>query len=227
MSSATLAALLLIPVNPVAAAADASDPASVFKELDMNQDGQLDGIELRDRKWLSYDSDGNKEITRAEFLSGHANATSGETVASRLTGTATRKPTTAQQWNRWGEAYLTRGEDAYAMWAFAMGLRSDPNYKPNLDAMTNYSERWAKVTLQEPPPDAPDPTQNVAANNPNAPSAPVTGQTKNAQVDAAPRSNSDARSGEYRIGDNVEVFYGGQWNPGQLTAVKAAGSRCL
>lgn len=150
----TTAALLLLSAAPTRAAAAEQDTAATFKRADVNEDGRLDGIELRDREWLALDKDGDGEITRAEFMARSASAT----TSPQQSGTANR-PTTAQEWNRWGHAYLKRSEDAHAMWAFAMGMRSDPRYAPNVEAMSTYSERFAKVSPAEPPRGAPDPTQ--------------------------------------------------------------------
>ena len=191
-SAGAATALLLVAGYSIALAADTTDAASTFKQLDLNEDGQLDGIELRDRKWLSYDSDGDKEITRAEFLTGHADAANSVPAASRLARAASGRPTSAQEWNRWGLAYLRRGEDAHAMWAFAMGMRTDPSYGANIEAMSSYSSRFAKVSPQEPPPNAPDPTQADATAS-NTPAA------KNASGDIGATSAADAPADEANV----------------------------
>ena len=110
------AALLLLGGRTHAAAVG-EDAVAIFKRADVNENGRLDGIELRDRKWLAYDRDGDGEVTRAEFMASAASKPAAQK------GGATRRPTTAQEWNRWGHAYLKQKQDAHAMWAFAMGMR--------------------------------------------------------------------------------------------------------
>ena len=201
---ATAALLLLSAARTHAAAAPGEDAAAIFKRADVNEDGRLDGIELRDRTWLAYDNDGDGEVTRAEFMASTAAAAS-----ARKTG-ATRRPTTAQEWNRWGHAYLKRGEDTHAMWAFAMGMRSDPSYKPNVEAMSTYARRFAKAFPEEPPAGAPDPTE-VAPPRPastgvaSAPSALAPPDTESVTANSA---RGEGLSGAPPVGNYVCYYYG-------------------
>ena len=48
-----------------------ADDEKRFKRADITEDGWLSGTELQSG-WLKYDTDGNKEVTRAEFLTGRA-----------------------------------------------------------------------------------------------------------------------------------------------------------
>src|SRR5688572_23978258 len=64
-----LVALFACSVNPLLAQAD--DDETLWKKLDSNPDGWLDGKEL-EGGWIKFDTDGDKEVTKAEFLAGRA-----------------------------------------------------------------------------------------------------------------------------------------------------------
>jgi hypothetical protein len=73
-----LFALLSLPLIAVALtsavpalAQTAADDERLFRQSDTTEDGWLSGTELQGG-WLRYDSDGDREVTRAEFLAGRA-----------------------------------------------------------------------------------------------------------------------------------------------------------
>src|SRR5688572_7865184 len=49
----------------------AADDEALWKQLDITEDGWLDGKEL-DGGWKKYDADGDTEVTKAEFMAGRA-----------------------------------------------------------------------------------------------------------------------------------------------------------
>ncbi len=50
----------------------APQDAELWKQLDITEDGWLSGTELQDGTWLKYDTDGDKEVTKDEFMAGRA-----------------------------------------------------------------------------------------------------------------------------------------------------------
>ncbi len=55
------------------ACVQAADDEALWKQLDITEDGWLDGKEL-DGGWKKYDADGDNEVTKAEFMAGRAAA---------------------------------------------------------------------------------------------------------------------------------------------------------
>ena len=70
----TIYAAIIVSCSFVTAAvtvkADESDE-KLWKKLDITQDGWLDGTELKGG-WSAFDTDGDKEVTKAEFMAGRA-----------------------------------------------------------------------------------------------------------------------------------------------------------
>ena len=81
----------LVTAVPAALAQDVpAEDEALWKKLDWNPDGWLDGKEL-EGGWLKFDTDGNGEVTRAEFLTGRAKERGVRPVPSAK---STPKPTT-------------------------------------------------------------------------------------------------------------------------------------
>ncbi|MBC8012079.1 MAG: hypothetical protein H7067_18500 [Burkholderiales bacterium] len=65
------------------ASAQPADDEKLWKQLDLTEDGWLDGKEL-DGGWKKYDADGDSEVTKAEFVVGRAKER--ETVTTAAAG---------------------------------------------------------------------------------------------------------------------------------------------
>ncbi len=68
-NSLCLLALLLCSGVDVAAQTGPVEDETLWKKLDWNPDGVLDGKEL-EGGWIKYDTNGDNEVTKAEFLAG-------------------------------------------------------------------------------------------------------------------------------------------------------------
>jgi len=78
----------------------AADDAAVWQRLDRTKDDQLDGNEL-DGGWVRFDTSGDKEVTKAEFMAGRAK--------ERTKGTPSAEER-FKQLDRSGNGYLSGNE---------------------------------------------------------------------------------------------------------------------
>lgn len=83
--------LLLCPGMVALAQTGTPDDEILWKKLDWNPDGQLDGKEL-EGGWVKYDTSGDNEVTKAEFLSGRAKERGGQSAPPRTAPKPAVKP---------------------------------------------------------------------------------------------------------------------------------------
>jgi hypothetical protein len=69
-----------------------SEDEALWKKLDWNPDGWLDGKEL-EGGWIKFDADGNGEVTKAEFLAGRTRERGGRTAPTVKPAAPTPRPT--------------------------------------------------------------------------------------------------------------------------------------
>ncbi len=81
VKTTSCAVLFLLPCILQIGAIQAQDnDEALWKKLDITEDGWLDGKEL-EGGWLRFDTNDDKEVTKAEFLAGRAKARSAQAVS--------------------------------------------------------------------------------------------------------------------------------------------------
>ena len=120
---------------PVAATGAGEDEA-LWKRLDTTEDGWLDGKEL-EGGWLKFDANGDKELTKAEFLAGRAK----ERGASHRSPTPEEAAKVFKRLDASGNGYLSGTE---------LGEGSARTYDADKDNRVTLKEFVAGYTREKP-----------------------------------------------------------------------------